>query len=63
MCMDGNNVKKDDENDQLDCGIYSSTAAARLLCRVGSEIAAAIARYKYTNLGAAVVAVLAHLSH
>ena len=29
--MDGNNVKKDDENGKLDCGIYSSPAAAGLL--------------------------------
>ena len=28
--MGGNNVKKDDENGQLSCGIYSSPAAARL---------------------------------
>ena len=28
--MDGNNVKKDDENGQLSCGKYSSPAAARL---------------------------------
>ena len=32
MEMDGNNVKKDDENGQLSCGIYySSPAAAHLL--------------------------------
>ena len=29
--MGGNNVKKDDENGQLSCGIYSSPAAACLL--------------------------------
>jgi len=33
--MDGNNVKKDDENGQLSCGIYSSPAAAGLFCKVG----------------------------
>ena len=37
--MDGNNVKKDDENGKLDCGIYSSPTAAGLLCKVGSAIA------------------------
>ena len=31
--------KKDDENDQLSCGIYSSPAAAGLLCKVGSATA------------------------
>ena len=29
--MDGNNVKKNDENGQLSCGIYSCPAAAGLL--------------------------------
>ena len=37
--MHGNNVKKDDENGQLDYTIYSSPAAAGLLCKVGSAIA------------------------
>ena len=32
--MDGNNVKKYDENGQLDCGIYSSPAAASLLLQM-----------------------------
>ena len=32
--MDGNNVKKYDENGQLNCGIYSSPAAARLLLQM-----------------------------
>ena len=31
--MDGINVKKDDENGQLSCRIYSSPAAARLSLR------------------------------
>jgi len=35
--MDGNNVKKDDENGQLDGGIYSSPAAAGLLARLGQR--------------------------
>ena len=30
ICMDGNNVKKDNEKVQLSCGIYSSPAATRL---------------------------------
>ena len=34
--MDGNNVKNDDKNGQLSCGIYSSPVAARLpLQRLG----------------------------
>ena len=37
--MDGNNVKKDDEYGQFSCGIYSSSAAAGLLWKVGSAIA------------------------
>ena len=36
-------LKKDDENGQLDCGIYSSPAAAGFLCKVRS----AIARYDW----------------
>ena len=28
ICMDGNNVSKDDENGQLSCGINSSPATA-----------------------------------
>ena len=37
--MHGNNAKKDDENGQLDYGIYNSPATAGLLCKVGSAIA------------------------
>ena len=43
--MHGNNVKKGYKNGQLDCRIYSSPAAASLLCMVGAAIAVAIARY------------------
>ena len=41
--MDGNNVKKYDENGQLSCGMHSSPAAAGLFYKVGSAVAAAIA--------------------
>ena len=44
-----NSVKTDGEAGQLDCGIYSSPAAAGLLCKVGSAIAAVIARYILYN--------------
>ena len=37
--MNGNNVKKDHENGQLSCRIYSPPAVAGLLCKVGSAIA------------------------
>ena len=37
--MHGNKINKYDENGQLSCGIYSSPAAAGLLCKVGSAIA------------------------
>ena len=37
--------RKDDENDQLDCRIYSSPAAAGLLCMAGATIAVEIAQY------------------
>ena len=43
--MYGNNVKRDDENGQLDCRIYSPPATAGLLCIVGAAITVAIARY------------------
>ena len=36
--MNGNNVKNDDENGQLSCGIHSSPSAARLsLQRLGGR--------------------------
>ena len=43
--MDGTHKKKDDENSQFSCEMYSSPAPAGLLCKVGSSIATAIARY------------------
>ena len=43
--MDGNNLKKDDENGQLSDGIHSYPAAARLLfAKTGSTIARYICR-------------------
>ena len=41
--MDRNNVKKDDENGRLSCGIYSSPT----FVKVGSAIAAEIAQRKH----------------
>ena len=44
--MDGNNVKKNDENGQLSCGIYGSPpAAGEPYIKVGLLLATAIARY------------------
>ena len=43
--MDGNNIKNDDENGLLSCGIYSSPAAAKpIYAKVGSAITVTIAR-------------------
>ena len=46
ICMDGNNVKRDEENGKLCCGLYSCPAAeVGCYAQVGSAMATAIARY------------------